>query len=317
MVDRLELRGDRDEADAGCDGEGPLPPGEAEGLEGAMETGHLPFGFGKRAAGHEHGELVAAQPGHEVGLAHGVLEQGGHPAEELVAGEMAAGVVDDLELVEVQVAEGVVGAAGAGLLQGALEVPIECLAVEQAGQLVVSGLVGELEAEQAPVAHVLEDDHGAHDAAVQVADRGAGALDGVAAAVAALQGETLGQPEVDPFLETAMDQGVHGLAARLVGQAEDLGQRPGQGLGLAPAGELLSHRVHVLDVPIGVGGEDAVADGGQGDLGQLLLGEQLRHLVLVGAGGMRQQVPQDGVVELVRVHQGRVSESSTRIAVWL
>ena len=201
--DRPELAGDGDEPDARADGEGLLAPGEAERLERAVELRHLPLRFDERAARHQHGELVAAQPGHEVDLAHRVLEQGGDPAEQLVAGQVAAGVVDQLELVEVHVAQGMGGAERPALLESALEMAVEGLAVEQAGQVVVRGLVGELEGEQALVAHVLEDDHGPDDAAVEMADGGAGALHRVAPAVAAFQSDALGQAEAQPLLQAA------------------------------------------------------------------------------------------------------------------
>ncbi len=114
---------------------------------------------------------------------------------------------------------------------------------------------------------VLEDQHGAEDAAVVGADGGAGALDGVAPAVAPFERDALGQAEAPPLLQAVAQQPLDLPLAPGLGQPEDLGQRPAQGLGPLPAGELLGHRVQVLDAALVVRRQDAVADRGQGDLG--------------------------------------------------
>ncbi len=51
---------------------------------------------------HQYRELVAAQPDHQVALAHTVAHPGGHGHEQLVAGGMAEAVVDELEVVQVE-----------------------------------------------------------------------------------------------------------------------------------------------------------------------------------------------------------------------
>ena len=317
--DGAELAGDRHHADARPDGKGLVAPGEAEVLEGVVELAGPPLGVGQRAAREEDGELVAAQARHQVGVAHRVLEQGGHPAEQLVPRQVAAGVVDQLELVEVHVAEGVHVRQRPRLLEGALEVAVEGLAVEQAGQLVVGRLVGELEGHQALVRDVLEDQHGADDLAVVGADRGAGALDRVAPPVAPLEGDPFGEAEALPLLEAVAEQRLDVLAlAPLPVEVEDLRQGVADGGAALPAGELLGHRVQVFDAPLAVGRQHAVADRGEGDLGELLLGVELGHLGLVGARRRREQIAQDGVVELERSPgQASTSRRSTRMAVRL
>jgi hypothetical protein len=63
----------------------------------------------------EHRELVAAEPGHHVDAARGAAQPVGHLGEQRVARRVAEGVVDHLEVVEVDVehrhARGGVGAA--------------------------------------------------------------------------------------------------------------------------------------------------------------------------------------------------------------
>ena len=71
----------------------------------------------EKAAGDvgQDGELVAAQPGHRVGLPDGAAERGAHRAEHRVAGGVTAGVVDGLEAVEVDEADHGLVAPGGGV----------------------------------------------------------------------------------------------------------------------------------------------------------------------------------------------------------
>ena len=66
--------------------------------------------------------------------AHAGAQEGGDLLEHLVAGEVAAGVVDHLELVEVEVEQHVLAPLGAGAADGALQADLELAAVDQAGQ---------------------------------------------------------------------------------------------------------------------------------------------------------------------------------------
>ena len=73
-------------------------------LQAAHELEHLRRGgarFVARHVAHEHDELVAAEPRNEVLGAHGVAQLLGGELEQMVAGRVAAGVVDVLELIEV------------------------------------------------------------------------------------------------------------------------------------------------------------------------------------------------------------------------
>src|SRR5258708_5373729 len=55
--------------------------------------------------GEEHGDLVAVEARRDVSGAHRVLDGGGDVAEELVALEVAALVVEVLEVVDVEVGD--------------------------------------------------------------------------------------------------------------------------------------------------------------------------------------------------------------------
>ena len=54
-------------------------------------------------AGLNDGELVAAEPRHEIGLARAAGEAGGHRFQKLVADHVAERVVDALEFVDVDI----------------------------------------------------------------------------------------------------------------------------------------------------------------------------------------------------------------------
>ncbi len=325
--DRLEIAGDRHQADARRDGKGFVLPVEAQLAQGALELAHLPFGGQQRGARQQHAEFVAAQAGHRAAVADHVLQQGADAAQQLVAGQVAAGVVDQLELVQVHIAEGVGGALAGGLLQAALEVAVEGLAVEQPGGFVVAGLVGQLQRQQALVRHVLKHQHGADDARVVVADRRADAFDGVAPPVAPFERQPLRQADAHPLRDGAAHRvggagALGGAAVRFAfgpfRQAEDFVQRAAGGLFARPAGDPFRHRVEVLDHAGRRGGQHAVADRSQGHLGQLLFGVELGHLLFVGAGGFGEQAAHDRQLQVVGLaHAAARSDSSTRIAVWL
>ena len=100
--------------------------------------------LGCSVAGHQH-ELVAAQPRHQVGLSALCREPGVELSQDHVAPVVAATVVDLLEAVEVDQEQGEAVRSSARASATASAVSLEQgLAVRQAGQHVVRGLVFEL-----------------------------------------------------------------------------------------------------------------------------------------------------------------------------
>src|SRR6202008_3346072 len=117
-------------------------PGEAEvahtlaqGLGGAHR-------LIERAALEENAEFIAAEPRERIAPAHLGLQQGPHLTEQRIAGRMAAGVVDDLELVDVEVTERVGSLARLGALQRPLEAALELAAVHESRKRVVGPVAG-------------------------------------------------------------------------------------------------------------------------------------------------------------------------------
>ena len=95
----------------------------------------------QRAALEQHAELVAAEARQRVAPADLGFQQRADLAEQRVARGMAAGVVDDLELVEVDIAERIGSLAGLRALERALEPRLEFAPVDQPGQHVVARVV--------------------------------------------------------------------------------------------------------------------------------------------------------------------------------
>ena len=76
----------------------------------------------------------------------------------------------------------------------------------------------------------------------------------------------LARPRYEARLDDLPHRLLDGLAGLLVDDAEDVFQRLAVGLSGDPAGERLGHGVHVGDAALGVGRQDRVADGREGDL---------------------------------------------------
>ncbi len=93
---------------------------------------------GARQVVQQHGELVAADPRHQVGGAGSGAQPLGHRLEHAVAGGVAEPVVDGLEAVEVEEHERAAGALAAGARERALERVEEERAVGQPRQAVVA-----------------------------------------------------------------------------------------------------------------------------------------------------------------------------------
>ena len=96
------------------------------------------------ADGADDDELVAAVARQEVHLARAVGQDGRHEPQRLVAGGMAEGVVDRLEVVDVDMGHAEPLADAAVQAELLLEDDVDVAAVEQAGERVGHGRVGEL-----------------------------------------------------------------------------------------------------------------------------------------------------------------------------
>ena len=95
------------------------------------------------SVGEQNGELVAAEPGDDVGRPGAVRETLGDGDQERVAGLVAELVVDRFELVQIDVEEGSVLPGVLRAVHGVAQLGGELQTVGQAGELVMERLVGD------------------------------------------------------------------------------------------------------------------------------------------------------------------------------
>ena len=135
---------DRHQADADADPEAAVLPAQAQVFDRLEHgIGDAP-GLLHLAALQEHAEFVAAEAGQRVALAHHALQDAPDLAQELVAGDVAAAVVDRLELIEIEVAQRVFDAFRARHEERVSEAFLERAPVDQPGQRIMVRVVDEL-----------------------------------------------------------------------------------------------------------------------------------------------------------------------------
>ena len=109
-------------------------------LQAAHQLEHFRRGgarFVARHVAHEHDELVAAEPSDEILGTHRVAQLLSGELEQVVAGRVAARVVDVLELVEVDEEQRAARAGVGATRQLGLELGDEPMAVREARELIV------------------------------------------------------------------------------------------------------------------------------------------------------------------------------------
>src|SRR6516225_5534109 len=310
----LVVSSDRHDADARAEAEHPVLPGEAEVAHSLAEGLRGTHRLIERAALEKDAELVATEPRERIAPADLRFEQRPDLSEERVPCAVAAGVVDDLELVDVEVAERVGRLACLGALERALEAALELAPVHEPGEQVVARVVGEAAIELARLTHIVEHQHPARDVARAIADRGRGALDVELVAIAADQQHRPHRFD-GPYAADRDRQGIlERLAGLLVEGAEDLLHRAPHGVFQAPAGELFRHRVDVVDGRVGIGGDDAIADRLQRDLRAFLLAEQ-RLLVELALGDVELDPDQAQEPAVLVDAGGRAADDPAPLAV--
>ena len=120
----------------------------------------------RRDPGQEQDELVAAQAGDGVAVAHARLQALGDLLQQPVAQAVAQGVVDDLEAIEVEEQDGQPRRAAVRLGHRDGEAVVEQQPVGQAGEGVVVGELLDLLLGALALGHVERDPEGGRAAAV-------------------------------------------------------------------------------------------------------------------------------------------------------
>ena len=166
LLDRAGFAADLDEADGHADVEHAVVPDEAiRGDRAAHVVGDLPR-LVERTADQQHAELVAAEARDRVRIAHRFAQQLGDFAQHAVAGQVAAGVVDDLEAVEVEVTQHVRRLAAPRGFGRFVETALELAPVHEARERVVRRLVRHLPMQAAQLGDVVQQDDRASELAV-------------------------------------------------------------------------------------------------------------------------------------------------------
>ena len=233
LLDRACFAADLDEADRHADVEHAVVPDEAiRGDRAAHVVGDLPR-LVERAADQQHAELVAAEARDRVRVAHRFAQQLRDFAQHAVAGEMAAGVVDDLEAIEIEVTQHVRGVATPRGFDRFVEAALELAPVHEAGERIVRRLVRHLPMQAAQLGDVVQQDDRASELAALIAQRRCGELDGalLPRGLAEQHGPAaqivrIAVAAADRFLDRIGEL----LAIVLVDQPDDFLEQPADGL---------------------------------------------------------------------------------------
>ena len=137
-----------------------------------MRSATVVASFGVAQLVHQHGELVAAEPGGGVARAQAAREPVAHDHEQRVAGGVAEAVVDGLEVVEVDEQHRELAAVALEPGRGVVDAVAEQRLVGEPGQRVVERLVRELVLEPAMLGDVAEAPHAPDDLAVDALREG-------------------------------------------------------------------------------------------------------------------------------------------------
>lgn len=119
----------------------------------------------------DHRELVTTQPRQRVAGPHQLAQQPRHLLQELVPDRVPTGIVDQLELIDVDVHQRMLAPIFVRLVQGSAQAGLELRAVHEACQRIVRGAVGHLAAQASLLGYIVEDQHDAEDLARFAADR--------------------------------------------------------------------------------------------------------------------------------------------------
>ena len=131
----------RQHADADAEREASFLPGEARGANLREQALGRLARLGGRAVFHQDSKFIATRPREDIVAAKNSLQLGGHVAQQLIPGQMPAGVVDDLEAVQVEITQTMAATLVLGLFQAGFQAPFELTAIQQAGDRVVGRLV--------------------------------------------------------------------------------------------------------------------------------------------------------------------------------
>ena len=156
------------DADAGAGVQADAVRGDGQGQGGRDLAGDGSAIVGIAQPRKQHGELVAAQPGHRVAAAHAAPQPGRGLAQQRIARIVPQAVVDRLEVVEVEQQEPYQPVIAPCLGQGLLQPVMQEGTVRQAGQTIVLRQVADASLGFPPLVDVHDRAHIAQERAARV-----------------------------------------------------------------------------------------------------------------------------------------------------
>ena len=228
------LASDLDQADAGAHQEGLVVPGKAEvshGFENPL--GDLPTLVGGTVL-QQDAKFVATEACKSVRFAHAGEHERGDLAQHLVAGSVTTGVIDDLELIQVDV-EQYVMLSGGRVLDEDLQPTLELGTVVKARQRIVGRGPAHLPGHFVRFGDIVEYQHDADDRSLTVTNRRRRVFDVELGAVAADQHCVVRQTDNGAGAQNNADRIVDHLPRAFVDDAEHVIQGFAGCLGIGPA----------------------------------------------------------------------------------
>ena len=247
-----------DQADARSEAEGTLTPNEPEPADCFAQPLGEAQGLIHCAVLQQHRKFVTTQPGQRITPTDFAFQQGAQLTQQRIARVVAAGIVHDAELVQIQMEQCVTALPRMSRLQGTFQALLELASVRQAGQHVMAGVVGQASLQLTRFGHVVEHEHAAHHLARTTAPWRCGALHIEFITVATYQ-QSRPQSLYRLLLAHGGQQGVfQRLATFLVESTEHLTDVTTERLGQVPTSERFSNGVQVFHLPVPVGGNDTI-----------------------------------------------------------
>ena len=205
--DRRGIRGDFHDTDAHAHREHAVLPDEAVVTDRLTQRLRDAQRLLERAVREQHPELVAAETGERIARAHARLQDAGDLPQQLISRRVPAGVVDQLELIEIEIQEHL---PALGVLADALdragEAVLELAPVDEAGERIVARLIVQRAVHAALLADVVEHHDGADQVSRAIAYRRGGVLDGDLLAAPRHEHGMLGEAQHLTFAQAAHDR---------------------------------------------------------------------------------------------------------------
>ena len=131
------LTTDFHQTDADADGENLVLPHKAIVIQLAYHVFGNLRGLLQRTASQHQTKFITAQAPNRIRVTHRVFDQRRHFAQQAVTGQMTGGVIDGLEAIQIEVAQHMMGGAGARQVNHFLQATLELTPIDQTGECVM------------------------------------------------------------------------------------------------------------------------------------------------------------------------------------